>query len=148
MGIDWECLFFFWKLGMCAWNFVFWNFAFFLFGSFARMSNATKWDLTLVIFGYDHINCNPPVLIRTPKLTQFEPAQYWGGGPPGNSAVLYPIFLFFFFLAEGRPEGYWLGVSFFFLEVRDVLGILFWKLFFYLVHLPECQTLQNEIWRW
>ena len=46
--------------------------------------------------GYDHINCNPPVLIRTPKLTQFEPAQYWGGGPPGNSAVLYPSFLAFF----------------------------------------------------
>ena len=43
------------------------------------------------VFGYDHINCNPPVLIRTPKLTQFEPAQYWGGGPPGNSAVLYPF---------------------------------------------------------
>jgi hypothetical protein len=46
-------------------------------------------------FGYDHINCNPPVLIRTPKLTQFEPAQYWGGGPPGNSAVLYPFLPFF-----------------------------------------------------
>ena len=48
--------------------------------------------LLLNTFGYDHINCNPPVLIRTPKLTQFEPAQYWGGGPPGNSAVLYPYF--------------------------------------------------------
>jgi hypothetical protein len=48
-----------------------------------------------LIFGYDHINCNPPVLIRTPKLTQFEPAQYWGGGPPGNSAVLYPFLPFF-----------------------------------------------------
>ena len=53
---------------------------------------------TPITFGYDHINCNPPVLIRTPKLTQFEPAQYWGGGPPGNSAVLYPPFFFFFFL--------------------------------------------------
>ena len=43
--------------------------------------------------GFDHINRNPPVLIRTPKLTRFEPAQYWGGGPPGNSVVLNP-FLF------------------------------------------------------
>ena len=25
-------------------------------------------------FGFDHINRNAPVLIRTPKLTQFEPA--------------------------------------------------------------------------
>ena len=25
-------------------------------------------------FGFDHINRNPPVLIRTPKLTRFEPA--------------------------------------------------------------------------
>ena len=40
---------------------------------------------THITVGYDHINCNPPVLIRTPKLTQFEPAQYWGGGPPGNT---------------------------------------------------------------
>ena len=32
-------------------------------------------------------------LIRTPKLTRFEPAQYWGGGPPGNSVVLNPFFL-------------------------------------------------------
>ena len=46
--------------------------------------------------GFDHINRNPPVLIRTPKLTRFEPAQYWGGGPPGNSVVLNPFFLFFF----------------------------------------------------
>ena len=43
-------------------------------------------------FGFDHINRNAPVLIRTPKLTRFEPAQYWGGGPPGNSVVLNPIF--------------------------------------------------------
>ncbi len=42
-------------------------------------------------FGFDHINRNPPVLIRTPKLTRFEPAQYWGGGPPGNSVVLNPF---------------------------------------------------------
>ena len=42
--------------------------------------------------GFDHINRNPPVLIRTPKLTRFEPAQYWGGGPPGNSVVLNPFF--------------------------------------------------------
>ena len=44
--------------------------------------------------GFDHINRNPPVPIRTPKLTRFEPAQYWGGGPPGNSVVLNPILLF------------------------------------------------------
>jgi hypothetical protein len=47
-------------------------------------------------FGFDHINRNPPVLIRTPKLTRFEPAQYWGGGPPGNSVVLNPAFFFCF----------------------------------------------------
>ena len=46
--------------------------------------------------GFDHINRNAPVLIRTPKLTRFEPAQYWGGGPPGNSVVLNPPFFFFF----------------------------------------------------
>ena len=45
--------------------------------------------------GFDHINRNPPVLIRTPKLTRFEPAQYWGGGPPGNSVVLNPILFAF-----------------------------------------------------
>ena len=45
-------------------------------------------------FGFDHINRNAPVLIRTPKLTRFEPAQYWGGGPPGNSVVLNPFFSF------------------------------------------------------
>ena len=44
------------------------------------------------LFGFDHINRNAPVLIRTPKLTRFEPAQYWGGGPPGNSVVLNPFF--------------------------------------------------------
>ena len=48
---------------------------------------------TLPSVGFDHINRNAPVLIRTPKLTRFEPAQYWGGGPPGNSVVLNP-FLF------------------------------------------------------
>ena len=47
--------------------------------------------------GFDHINRNAPVLIRTPKLTRFEPAQYWGGGPPGNSVVLNPFPFFFFF---------------------------------------------------
>jgi hypothetical protein len=46
-------------------------------------------------FGFDHINRNAPVLIRTPKLTRFEPAQYWGGGPPGNSVVLNPFFVLF-----------------------------------------------------
>jgi hypothetical protein len=53
----------------------------------------------LITFGFDHINRNPPVLIRTPKLTRFEPAQYWGGGPPGNSVVLNPIFA----LSRGPP---------------------------------------------
>ena len=52
--------------------------------------------------GFDHINRNAPVLIRTPKLTRFEPAQYWGGGPPGNSVVLNPFLPFFagFFFLE------------------------------------------------
>ena len=58
-------------------------------------------------FGFDHINRNAPVLIRTPKLTRFEPAQYWGGGPPGNSVVLNPFLPFF--------------AGFFFLEV--VVGV-------------------------
>ena len=56
--------------------------------------------LILRSFGFDHINRNPPVLIRTPKLTRFEPAQYWGGGPPGNSVVLNP---FFGFVADAVP---------------------------------------------
>jgi hypothetical protein len=54
--------------------------------------------------GFDHINRNAPVLIRTPKLTRFEPAQYWGGGPPGNSVVLNPLLFvcgFFLLLALG-----------------------------------------------
>ena len=41
--------------------------------------------------GFDHINRNAPVLVRSPKLTRFEPAQYWGGRPPGNSVVLNPF---------------------------------------------------------
>ena len=52
------------------------------------------------VVGFDHINRNPPVLIRTPKLTRFEPAQYWGGGPPGNSVVLNPFFCVFLLLAD------------------------------------------------
>jgi hypothetical protein len=44
--------------------------------------------------GFDHISCNAPVLIRTPKLKRLEPAQYWGGGPPGNSVVLNPFLPF------------------------------------------------------
>ena len=44
----------------------------------------------LEFFGFDHINRNAPVLIRTQKLTRFEPPQYWGGGPPGKSVVLNP----------------------------------------------------------
>ncbi len=79
--------------------FFFFFFFFFCFFFFFFCTSETKPRLLLISFGYDHINCNPPVLIRTPKLTQFEPAQYWGGGPPGNSVVLYPSFidLFFFF---------------------------------------------------
>ena len=42
-------------------------------------------------YGYDHITFNAPDPIRTPKLKDVEPAQYWGGGPPGNSVVLYPL---------------------------------------------------------
>ena len=41
--------------------------------------------------GFDHINRNAPVLVRSPKLTRFELAQYWGGRPPGNSVVLNPF---------------------------------------------------------
>ena len=52
-----------------------------------------KMIATLVV-GYDHITYNAPDPIRTPKLTCVEPAQYWGGGPPGNSVVLYPLFVF------------------------------------------------------
>ena len=57
------------------------------------------------IFGFDHINRNAPVLIRTPKLTRFEPAQYWGGGPPGNSAVLNPLFQKFFSKEKRKKKG-------------------------------------------
>jgi hypothetical protein len=60
----------------------------------------------LLSVGFDHINRNAPVLIRTPKLTRFEPAQYWGGGPPGNSVVLNPLFFFLPFLLP-----YWLHPS-------------------------------------
>jgi hypothetical protein len=41
--------------------------------------------------GYDHINRNAPVLVRSRNLTRFEPAQYWGG-PPGNGVELCPFF--------------------------------------------------------
>jgi hypothetical protein len=70
------------------------------------------------LVGFDHINRNAPVLIRTPKLTRFEPAQYWGGGPPGNSVVLNPFSLFFqyyFFVQcdankeEKKKSAYWRG---------------------------------------
>ena len=85
-----------WKLGcLVDGNSIIFLFHFFIFQCWIRELSH------LVTIGYDHINCNPPVLIRTPKLTQFEPAQYWGGGPPGNSAVLYPSFCFFFL--EGHP---------------------------------------------
>ena len=47
--------------------------------------------LSTQVVGYDHITYNAPDPIRTPKLTCVEPAQYWGGGPPGNSVVLYPL---------------------------------------------------------
>ena len=36
---------------------------------------------------------NATVLVRSPKLTRFELAQYWGGRPPGNSVVLKPFLL-------------------------------------------------------
>ena len=59
--------------------------------------------------GFDHINRNPPVLIRTPKLTRFEPAQYWGGGPPGNSVVLNPTYFFRkFWMSFPQQETTWL----------------------------------------
>ena len=32
---------------------------------------------------------------HTRSRKRFEPAQYWGGGPPGNSVVLNPILFFF-----------------------------------------------------
>ena len=56
------------------------------------------------ILGFDHINRNPPVIIRTPKLTRFEPAQYWGGGPPGNSVVLNPFFFLLLFFGSSLGE--------------------------------------------
>jgi hypothetical protein len=62
------------------------------FSGSATMVSRVKIKGSTVDFGFDHINRNPPVLIRTPKLTRFEPAQYWGGGPPGNSVVLNPFF--------------------------------------------------------
>ena len=62
-----------------------------------RRVNQKKTEPKRVVVGFDHINRNPPVLIRTPKLTRFEPAQYWGGRPPGNSVVLNPFYLFTFF---------------------------------------------------
>ena len=43
-------------------------------------------------YGFDHINRNAPVLIRTPKLTRFEPAQYWGGGTLEQCGVESIIF--------------------------------------------------------
>jgi hypothetical protein len=55
-------------------------------------SSSSRISYPLNSDGFDHINRNAPVLIRTPKLTRFEPAQYWGGGPPGNSVVLNPFF--------------------------------------------------------
>ena len=67
--------------------------------------------------GFDHINRNPPVLIRTPKLTRFEPAQYWGGGPPGNSVVLNPFFLFFIFYF------FLVGAAFFFFLPTKRVGL-------------------------
>jgi hypothetical protein len=54
--------------------------------------------------GFDHISRNAPVLIRTPKLKRLEPAQYWGGGPPGNSVVLNPFYSFAF--ESALPSGF------------------------------------------
>ena len=61
-------------------------------GSKPPQSRNLSLECALRNVGFDHINRNAPVLIRTPKLTRFEPAQYWGGGPPGNSVVLNPLF--------------------------------------------------------
>jgi hypothetical protein len=60
----------------------------------APQKHTNKKYMETLFIGFDHINRNAPVLIRTPKLTRFEPAQYWGGGPPGNSVVLNPLFCF------------------------------------------------------
>jgi hypothetical protein len=62
---------------------------------YANVTPKTRTHARYDYFGFDHINRNAPVLIRTPKLTRFEPAQYWGGGPPGNSVVLNPFFFVF-----------------------------------------------------
>jgi hypothetical protein len=67
--------------------------------STGALGGITNVDAEHNVVGFDHINRNAPVLIRTPKLTRFEPAQYWGGGPPGNSVVLNPLFFFFFFFS-------------------------------------------------
>ena len=73
----------------------------------------------VICFGFDHINRNAPVLIRTPKLTRFEPAQYWGGGPPGNSVVLNPSFWVLFVFA--------FGVLFCFHAVRVACDCVCWS---------------------
>ena len=64
---------------------------------FLLSKNNVKSEINFQKIGFDHINRNAPVLVRSPKLTRFEPAQYWGGRPPGNSVVLNPFYLFTFF---------------------------------------------------
>ncbi len=48
---------------------------------------------SVVSLGHDHTSHKAPDPIRTPKLNWLGPAQYWGGGPPGNSVVLCPFLL-------------------------------------------------------
>ena len=80
------------------------------------MSTCSYFDLNHSSFGFDHINRNAPVLIRTPKLTRFEPAQYWGGGPPGNSVVLNPPFCLFLAFGLNLFESIFAGVALVLLE--------------------------------
>ena len=70
------------------WEFIVWVQVFRQHKLSQKVTRGMTSDDASTIDGFDHINRNAPVLIRTPKLTRFEPAQYWGGGPPGNSVVL------------------------------------------------------------
>ena len=67
------------------------HFCFWLFTYLQSVGYKTR--AVTIYIGYDHINRNAPVLVRSRKLTRFELAQYWGGGPPGNSVVLYPFYI-------------------------------------------------------
>ena len=53
------------------------------------LNNKKKTTQTSCKLSFMHlINRNAHVLARSRKLTRFEPAQYWGGGPPGNRVAL------------------------------------------------------------